>query len=847
MMPISFSVRAGELHCLLGENGAGKSTLSACLYGLLRPDAGTIRLDGAVRNYRSPRDAIADGIGMVHQHFTLVGAFTGVENILVSAETRDRRTAERRIEALAADLGLALDLHRPVNQLSVGEQQWIEILAALFGDARLLILDEPTAVLTPQESAELFAMIRHLCARGVSVILISHKLDEVLRCDRITVIRRGRVVATVDAQATTKEELAAMMVGRAVSLVAARPEAAPSRVPMLEVRGLTVKGRRGFALDAVSFTVHRGEILGIAAVAGNGQDELFEALVGVRPAEPGAEIILDGTLVSGLSPTAIAAEGVGYVPSDRYRDGLVAEFTVAENLLLGRQNEPAFRRGPFLRFDAVATGGGGLGRRLRHPHRDDRRAGADPFRRQRPEADPRPRAAARHQVPPLQPADPRPRCRRHRICPPADHRAAGGGLRRPPRERGARGSGDARRPHHGSLPGHGHGNRRCGHHRPSDARPDDGRPEGGEPGSMTIQAAPIRGFKIVRREAGRWFWLRTFLLAAIGSILVTALLFAIAGADILSGFEALIVGSVGSKRAVVETLTRATPLILTGVGTAVAYRARIWNIGAEGQLFAGAMAAYWATLQVSAPLALTVPIALVAGFAGGALYAGFAGWLKVRFAVQEVISTVLLNYIILFALSLLLLDGPWSDPGSFYQRTPVLPETTWFPLLVERSHLHIGFLVALIAAVVVEVMITRTAFGFELRAFGYNPNVLALKGTSSDRLLLIVMAISGGLCGLAGVGEVYGVHHRLLEGISPGLGYCRNHDRGAGGPQSAWRGCRRDPLRRTRQRLDHAAREGRRAIGPQRDDPGRRAHHVRQRRGALGLHRAEVGQCGLNS
>jgi simple sugar transport system permease protein len=285
------------------------------------------------------------------------------------------------------------------------------------------------------------------------------------------------------------------------------------------------------------------------------------------------------------------------------------------------------------------------------------------------------------------------------------------------------------------------------------------------------RAAPIRGFRIVRREAGRWFWLRTFLLAAIGSILVTALLFAIAGADVLSGFEALIVGSVGSKRALVETLTRATPLILTGVGTAVAYRARIWNIGAEGQLFAGAMAAYWANLQVSAVLPLAIPIALVAGFAGGALYAGFAGWLKVRFAVQEVISTVLLNYIILFALSLLLLDGPWSDPGSFYQRTPVLPEATWFPLLVERSHLHIGFLVALIAAVVVEVMITRTAFGFELRAFGYNPYVLALKGTSGARMVLVVMAISGGLCGLAGVGEVYGVHHRLLEGISPGLGY----------------------------------------------------------------------------
>jgi general nucleoside transport system ATP-binding protein len=350
---ISFSVRAGELHCILGENGAGKSTLSACLYGLLRPDAGTVRLDGRVTDYRSPRHAIADGIGMVHQHFTLVGAFTGIENILVSAATRDRRDAERRIDALRDELGLTLDLRRPVSQLAVGEQQWVEILAALYGEARLLILDEPTAVLTPQESVQLFTMIRRLCARGVSVILISHKLDEVLRCDRITVIRRGRVVATVAAETTNKEDLATMMVGRAVSLVEERPATPPSPVPMLEVRRLSARGSRGLALDSVSFTVRRGETVGIAAVAGNGQDELFEALVGLRRREPGAEIILDGVEISTFTPTAVAAEGVGYVPSDRYRDGLVAEFTVAENLLLGHQNNPAFRRGPFLNGDAI--------------------------------------------------------------------------------------------------------------------------------------------------------------------------------------------------------------------------------------------------------------------------------------------------------------------------------------------------------------------------------------------------------------------------------------------------------------------------------------------------------------
>ncbi len=351
---VSFSVAPGELHCLLGENGAGKSTLSACLYGLLTPDAGTIRLDGEPVRFRSPRDAIAAGIGMVHQHFTLVSTFTGIENILVSAPRQNRAEAEARIQALAAELGLSIDLARPVGQLSVGEQQWIEILAALYGEARLLILDEPTAVLTPQESAELFAMIRRLTARGVAVILISHKLDEVLRSDRITVIRRGRVVGSVAAGETTREALAALMVGRAVSLGEERPATLPSPVAMLDVRRLEVRGARGReSLDGLSFTIRRGEILGIAAVAGNGQDELFEALVGIRAVEPGSAVILDGVEMTGWTPAAIAAEGVGYVPGDRYRDGLVGEFTVAENLLLGHQADPRFRFGPFLKRDAI--------------------------------------------------------------------------------------------------------------------------------------------------------------------------------------------------------------------------------------------------------------------------------------------------------------------------------------------------------------------------------------------------------------------------------------------------------------------------------------------------------------
>lgn len=289
---------------------------------------------------------------------------------------------------------------------------------------------------------------------------------------------------------------------------------------------------------------------------------------------------------------------------------------------------------------------------------------------------------------------------------------------------------------------------------------------------MSLRLAVDPPFRIVRRaEAGGRFWAQTLLLAAVATLLVTAVLFRIAGAGVLEGFGALLEGAFGSRRVILETLTRATPLILTGVGTAIAYRARIWNVGAEGQLFAGAMTAYWVTSGLAAPTFVILPLALVAGFAGGAAYAGLAGWMKARLGVEEVISTVLLNYVILYLLSFLLLNGPWSDPTSYYARTPVLPKDAWFPLLAERSHLHVGFLVAIAAAVFAEVLIARTVFGFELRAFGFNRRVLALKGRGAGRMLIAVMALSGGLCGLAGVGEVYGVHHRLLEGISPGYGY----------------------------------------------------------------------------
>lgn len=347
---ISLDVMPGELHCLLGENGAGKSTLSSCLYGLYRPDGGEIWVDGKPVHLNSPSDAIAAGMGMVHQHFVLVPSFTVLENIAVGSGSGwrlDHAGVLARIRSICDAYAIELDPSQPIGELSVGEQQWVEIVKVLFTGARLLILDEPTAVLTPDESKKLFAVIERLLSDGISVLLISHKMAEVMRSDAVSVLRKGRLVGTVRTTETTRDELTSMMVGRRVSAPVRVDGEAAGRETVLAVRGLTRLRDTRRVLDGVSFDVAKGEILGLAGVSGNGQDELFEALCGLDAPDEGT-ITLAGKPLRGFSVAQVAAEGVGYVPSDRFRDGLVAELAVAENLILGQHWQARWRRGPFL-------------------------------------------------------------------------------------------------------------------------------------------------------------------------------------------------------------------------------------------------------------------------------------------------------------------------------------------------------------------------------------------------------------------------------------------------------------------------------------------------------------------
>jgi simple sugar transport system ATP-binding protein len=347
---IDLEVRPGEIHALLGENGAGKSTLMNVLYGLLTPDEGEILIDGEAVRIADPSDAISRGIGMVHQHFMLVPVFTVAENIILGRETManpvmlDEGTAETRIRELAEQFGFEIDPHAKVGDLPVGIQQRIEILKALYRGAKVLILDEPTAVLTPQETAEIFGVLRRLASEGTSIVFISHKLYEVLEiADRITVIRRGKVVGQADPRTATEETLAEMMVGREVSLTVEKSPANPGDV-VLDVADLTVADDRGsVVVKDCSFEVRAGEILGIAGVAGNGQEELVEALTGLRKARGGA-IRLAGEVVTNHSSRDMSERGQAYIPGDRQRYGLVLTYPVEDNLVLRSYHKPPYSR-----------------------------------------------------------------------------------------------------------------------------------------------------------------------------------------------------------------------------------------------------------------------------------------------------------------------------------------------------------------------------------------------------------------------------------------------------------------------------------------------------------------------
>lgn len=357
---IDFSVANGEIHAILGENGAGKSTLMNIVYGLLDPDEGSISVDGKVIDIKSPTDALNAGIGMVHQHFMLIPVFTVAENIVLGHEqtkrfgTLDLETARKQIKQVSEEFNFDINPDALIEDLPVGSQQRVEIIRALLYDAKVLILDEPTAVLTPQETDELLKNMKKLRDKGRSIVFITHKLREVQEAaDRITIIRRGKVVGTA-LPAATQEELASMMVGRAVQLGVEKSQPRLG-ADLLEVNNLSIFDHTGRALvKGVSFTVKSGEILAVAGVQGNGQSELAESMIGLQEFVTGS-IRLGGHELVGSSVKKALAKGIAFVPESRELDGLIASFSIAENLILDTHDQPPYAKGISLSPKVVGT------------------------------------------------------------------------------------------------------------------------------------------------------------------------------------------------------------------------------------------------------------------------------------------------------------------------------------------------------------------------------------------------------------------------------------------------------------------------------------------------------------
>ena len=354
---ISLEIRKGEIHCLLGENGAGKSTIAECLYGTYRPDSGRIFYKDREVHLSSPRDAINLGIGMVHQHFEMILPMRVMENIVVGTESKGMGLklgpATEKVAGICKNYGIELDLNAVVSQLPVGKQQWVEILKALYMGAEFLILDEPTAVLTPQEIDKFFATLKKMTRSGLSIILITHKLNEVMGIsDRVTVLRKGKKIGTVNTSETDKADLARRMVGREVVFRVTREEIEPGEV-VLDLKDIYALKKTGvMGLNGVSLSVRCRQIVGLAGVSGNGQLEIFDVAVGVRKALKG-EVFLGGENITNLSPRAIMNKGLASIPQDRLVEGLCMDFSIYENIIRGNQREAPFCSWLFLSADRI--------------------------------------------------------------------------------------------------------------------------------------------------------------------------------------------------------------------------------------------------------------------------------------------------------------------------------------------------------------------------------------------------------------------------------------------------------------------------------------------------------------
>jgi simple sugar transport system ATP-binding protein len=809
---VNFHLREREIVSLLGENGAGKTTLMGILYGMIRPDEGHIFFKGRETRLKSPIDAIRKGICMVHQHFMLVPAFTVTENIVVGSEPRrglffDLKKARNEVIALINQFHFNINPDEKTESLSVGEQQRVEILKALYRRANVIILDEPTAVLTPREVDELFAILKKLREDGRSIIIITHKLRETKAlADRIVVLRDGYLIAdNVKPADVTMEQLSKMMVGRQVELDVRRPSIYIGK-SCLQVKNLSIVENGKSCVDNVSFDLCRGEILGIAGIEGNGQTQLIEALTGLRQPQS-MELRLDGELVEG-GPGDFLRAGIGHIPEDRSVSGIVWALSIRENLILGYHREKDFcARTTLLKFSVIrdyamrlvdeymikapsvelaagSLSGGNqqkviiarvLSRSpdvmvIAHPTRGVD-VGAMEFIHQRLFA-----MRDRGKAILLVSADlDEVRKLSDRILVLYEGRIVSESL---PDEFSEIQLGCL-------MTGSSLEYVRTDVKTSTTEGVEVAAVESARVPDVVFSTSTVKkgtsipavvpvntvGPKLlsVGAQAMKNAFITSFF-ALLFSVTLGALVLRFSGYHPLECYRLIFGISLGTVKGFALSLSQATPLIFTGLSFAIAYRVRMINTGAEGQIYVGAMAAAIVGGYFSLPRFIHLPAAVLAAFVAGGLVALLVAFLKVRFGASEIILTLMLNNILILVTGYLA-NAPLKPADSAISQTRMIENTARLNRLIPQTQLTTAIILAVLIAVVLQFILSRSAYGYEIKVTGLNLKAALTAGIRVNRVYLSIFFISGAIAGLGGAAMVLGVNYRFIAGFSANLGF----------------------------------------------------------------------------
>ncbi|GAA1712984.1 hypothetical protein GCM10009745_71550 [Kribbella yunnanensis] len=820
---ISLTLRRGTIHAIVGENGAGKSTLMNIISGNLQPDSGQIVVDGSPVVVSDPKKADSLGIGMVHQHFKLVPSLTVAANIFLGGEVRnrfgalDQRVMEERVRTLSIELGLRVDPRDRVQNLSVGERQRVEIVKALSHDTRLLILDEPTAVLTPAETDELFVVLRKLAAQGCAVVFISHKLGEVLAiADEITVVRDGKVVDTRPATGLTEADIAAMMVGRDVLLRIQHTPAHPAE-EVLRVEGLYAVDQRGvIAVNDLSFAVRRGEIVGIAGVEGNGQSELAAAIAGLSP-PPRGTVTISGRDVTKASVADRRKRGLAYIPEDRHEEGAAPSLSIADNIAAGHLGTPIARHG-WLSLSAIhryaqsliakfdvrgatpdtaigALSGGNMQKvviarefeaepdllMVSQPTRGvdvgamefvhnslvairDRGAGVLLF------------SADLNEVMSL--SDRllviyRGTIIAEFIQPNITEVAVGLAMAGVSPTAGARAEAEAE---HETV----------AREFESGPRVADGAESVDPVETADTTALPAPGPEPADAEpTGRRRWagfVERVLKALIGAIqpVVAVLVALTVGAVIIlaighnpgAAYVELFASPWRTPFGIGSVIAMFVPLTIMSAGTIMSFRAGYFNIGGEGQLYLGAFfGAFMGFTFQGLPPVVHITLVLLTGAIAGGVWGFVPGVLTALLRVDVVVVTLLMSLVALLITSFFV-TGPFRDPRATLAGSPRIDSSAVLPVFDPAYGLGPDLFIAVVIAVVVGVVLGRTTWGLRIKEMGERNRFADYIGVSTRSMAMQVMSVSGAVAGLAGALFVIGPNGgRFLQQFSPGFGF----------------------------------------------------------------------------